>query len=126
MINSISAKKGRNYMAKVFTIHTMELREGVSEEDFEKLFLEKLVQAWSKLGWKGHILKGNRGQRKGKYAAIWEIPNVEARDRIFPEEGKDRSEEAARLLGPEFDALLQKMDTFTVDWNFTDYVEQSK
>lgn len=113
-------------MAKVFAIHTMELREGVSEEDFEKLFLEKLVKAWSKTGWIGHILKGDRGQRKGKYTVILEMPNVEVRNRMFPVEGGEGSEEWAQLVGTEWDAVLQKMDTFTVDWNWTDYVEQSK
>lgn len=112
-------------MANVFAIHTMELREGLSEEDFEKLFLEKLVQVWSKAGMKGRILKGDRGQRKGKYAVILEM-SIEVRNRIFPVEGGENSEESAQLLGPEWDAVLQKMDTFTVDWNFTDYVEQSK
>src|SRR5450759_3262688 len=105
-------------MAKVFSIHTMELREGVSEEDFEKLFLEKLVQTWSKTGCNGHILKGDRGQRKGKYVVILELPNVEMRNRIFPVEGGGRSEESAQSLGPEWDAVLQKMNTFTVDWNW--------
>ena len=112
-------------MAKMLLIHTMELREGVSEEDLEK-YLENLVQAQSKLGWEGHILKGDRVQRKGKYVAILEMPNVEMRNHIFPVDGGGRSEESAQLLGPEWDAVLQKMNTFTVDWNWTDYVEQSK
>ena len=112
-------------MANVFSIHTMELHEGVSEEDFEKLFLEKLILVWSKTGMKGHILKGDRGQRNGKYAVVLEMP-IEVRNRIFPVEGEGSSKEYEQLLGPEWDAVLQKMDTFTVDWNFTDYVEQSK
>jgi hypothetical protein len=112
-------------MANVFAIHTMELHEGISEENFKKLFLEKLIQVWLKAGMKGHILKGDRGQRKGKYALILEMP-IEVRDRLFPVDGEGISEEAAKLLGPEWDAVLQKMDTFTVDWNFTDYLEQSK
>jgi hypothetical protein len=60
--------------------------------------------------------------RKGKYAVIWEILSVEDRDRFVPEEDK-LSEECLQLLGPEFDILNKKLDTFVAGWPSTDYIE---
>lgn len=112
-------------MAKVFGFTPIELREGVRGEDFEKFWLEEYAPLGARLGWKGYVLKGDRGQRNGKYAVIWEIPDVERRDRFSPD-ADHLSDEALKLLGPEFDILNKKLDTFVVDWNFTDYIELGK
>jgi len=107
-------------MAKVFGFTPIELADGVLGEDFEKFWLEEYGPQGSKLGWISHVFKGDRGERKGKYAVIWEIPSVESRNRFAQEEDKF-SDELLRLLGPEFDILNKKLDTFIAGWPYTDW-----
>jgi hypothetical protein len=109
-------------MAIVFGFTPIELVEGIRGEDFEKFWLEEYGPLGIKLGWKSHLFKADRGVRKGKYAVIWEIPSVESRDRFSPEEDQ-LSEVCLQLLGPEFELLNKKLDTFVVGWPNTDYIE---
>ena len=69
------------------------------------------------------MLKADRGERAGKFAVIWEIPSVEQRDRFVPDQDQI-TEEGRRLLGPEFDEMNKKLDTYVTGWPFTDYIEQ--
>ncbi len=71
-------------MAKVFGVTPMELRPGVSGEDFAKFWIEEYAPLGLRLGWTSHVLKADRGERAGKYAVIWEQPSVEERDRVLP------------------------------------------
>ena len=112
-------------MAKVFSFTPLELRPGVGEKEFFKFFIEQYAALGAKLGWKGYALKGDKGERVGKYAVIWEIPSVEQRNRFTPPQ-EDITEEALLLLGPEFEELNKKLDTYVTDWPFTDYIEQEK
>ena len=110
-------------MAKVLGIHETELRPGISGEDFERFFQEKVASMPLPSGWKQYLLKGNRGNRAEKYLVIMEADSVEVRDRIrptpehFSSEGqewinahKDVYEEWARLASSPADSQL-----------FTDY-----
>ena len=112
-------------MAKVFGITPIELQPGVKGEDFEKFFLEEYGPLGLRLGWDFHILKADRGERAGKYVTIWEIPSVENRDGVIPPGGQI-TEEALRLLGPEFQTLGEKLDKLVVGWPYTDYIELGK
>ena len=112
-------------MAKIFTVIPLELRPGVDEQEFVKFLIENYLPLGPKLGYKGYLLKADRGERTGKFALMWEIPSVEQRDRFDPA-GDQFTEEALRLLGPEFDELNKKLDTYVTDTPFTDYIEQSK
>src|SRR5258706_3571354 len=71
-------------MAKIFGMHMIGLRTGVKDEDFEKFFREKVVPLTFPPGWKTYLLKGERGDRKGKYLVMVEIESVEARNRFSP------------------------------------------
>jgi hypothetical protein len=109
-------------MAKVFSVVPIELREGIQIEDFVKFWHEEYGALGArKLGWKSYVLKGDRGERSDKYAILWEISDVESRDRVDP--GTGITEEALALLGPEFPILNEKLDKFLVDWPYTDYIE---
>jgi hypothetical protein len=110
-------------MAKIFGFTPLELRSGVDEQEFIKFFAEQYAPLGARLGWKGYVLKADRGERAGKVAVIWEIPSVEQRDRFAPTQD-DFTEEALRLLGTEFAELSKKLDTYVKDWPFTDYIEQ--
>jgi hypothetical protein len=112
-------------MAKIFGFTPLELRPGVEEQEFVKFFVEQYAPLGAKLGWKGYVLKGDRGERDGKYACIWEIPSVEQRDRYVP--GQDKlTAEGVRLLGSEFKELNKKLDTYVTDWPNTDYIVQGQ
>ena len=81
-------------MAKVYSIHPLELNPGVTAEEFEK-FVNSAGAGLQAGGVK--FLKGDRGARKGQYMMLTEWDSVEARNRDFPE---------ADLLGDE---LMQRM-----------------
>ncbi len=112
-------------MAKIFAVVPLELRPGVDEQEFVKFFVEQYAPLGARLGWKGYVLKADRGERAGKFAAIWEIPSVEQRDRFNPADDQ-LTEEAVRLLGPEFDEINKKLDTYVTGWPFTDYIVQGE
>jgi hypothetical protein len=78
----------------------------------------------ARLDWKGSALEADRGERAGKYATILEIPSVEQRNHFFSAESA-ATEEAKRQLGPEFNEMTKKVDTY-VAGAFTDYIEQGK
>jgi hypothetical protein len=112
-------------MAKVFVVVPLELHPGVNGEDFEKFWIEEYAPIGLRLGVIGRALKADRGERAGKYAMIWEWASVESRDRVFPPQGQI-SEEGLRLLGPDWEKLSKKLNTFITGWPNTDYVEIGK
>ena len=112
-------------MAKVFGVVSLELHPGVNEQEFIKFFNEQYAPLGARLGWKGFLLKADRGERAGKFAFIWEIPSVEQRDRFYPTMGEIH-EEGRRLLGSEFDEMMKKLPTYVTGWPRTDYVEQEE
>jgi hypothetical protein len=109
-------------MAKVFGIHTFELRPGANEQDLVKIANELLFPAGDKLGWKGYVLKADRGERIGKFAIIWEVPSVEQRDHFVPTANQP-TEEAKSLFGTKVDEFFEKADALVLNWSVTDYVE---
>ena len=71
------------------------------------------------------MLKGERGPRSGNYLMIFEIDSLEARNRLYPEEGHTHQEENERfdLEQPESAATWQRLSAMTVDLAVaTDYV----
>ena len=112
-------------MAKVFGVTPLELRAGVNAEDFVRFWIEEYALLGVRLGWTSHVLKADRGERAGKYAVIWELPSVESRDRVISADGPI-SEEGLRLLGPDWDKLKERLNTFITGWPYTDYVEIGK
>lgn len=109
-------------MAKIFSVVPLELRPGVTGEDFVKFWLEEYAPLGQRLDWKSYVLKADRGERAGQYAVIWEMPSLESRDRITSGKGQ-LTEEGQRLLEPDFQVLNQKLDTFVTGWPSTSYIE---
>lgn len=112
-------------MAKIFGFHPFELCQGMDEHEFIKFFAEQYAPLVARLGWKGYVLKADRGERAGKFALIWEIPSVEQRDRFAPTPDQI-TEEGLRVLGPEFNEMSKKFYSYLKDWPFTDYIEQGE
>jgi len=79
-------------MAKVFGLHEIELRPGVTDEEYEQFLRDKVSPLANFPGWKWYLLKGNRGERDGKYLLLLEIESVEARDRFAPMPDQDSEE----------------------------------
>ena len=115
-------------MTKVFGMHDIELKPGVNEEEFENFFFKEMATGPLFPGWRVHLLKGDRGERDGKYGVLFEIESAEARDRFAPAPNQS-SEESDRFFEEhkELDHLLQKWATFSstdfgANPNFTDYL----
>ena len=114
-------------MSKVYGIHEIELIPGVDEESFIKFFNQSFTGVD---GWTWRLLKGERGQRAGKYAVLVEIESVEARDRWSPTSGGS-SEERLRWL----EEHKEEQENFAKAWasfsptdmllhpEYTDYLE---
>ena len=101
-------------MAKVFGIHIITLKPGVKAEDFEKFVIEDVnsVPGWE--GWEFHLLKGDKGDREGKYACMFEIESVESRERFVTGRGV-LSEEAQQFFETHnmvYEEMNKKWDTF--------------
>jgi len=106
-------------MAKVFGIHEIELRPGVTGEEFEQ-FMADTISQWPQL--EGHaisVAKADRGTHAGKYILVFEIESVEARDRYFP--APDVLSEEAKRASEGSEALFEKLDSLYSS-TFTDYV----
>jgi hypothetical protein len=111
-------------MAKVFGIHEIELRPGVTAEEFEQFYREEASQAATLEGWKGYLLKGDRGEREGKYVFLVEIESIEARDRYSPTPD-ETSEEAKRIVESSADVWEKLRRLATIpgeDTMYTDYI----
>lgn len=109
-------------MAKIFDVVPVELRPGVDEQEFVKFFSKQYAPLAVRLGFKGYVLRADRGERTGKFAVIWEFPSVEQRNHSMPEHKDEFTEEGLLLLGPEFDELNKKLDTYVTGWPSTDYI----
>ena len=79
-------------MAKVISVHEIELHPGVDPAEFERFVAESSYPDMP--GTKSYFLKGLRGQRSGKYVFIAETESIERFLQIFPTE--DRFSDEAR------------------------------
>jgi hypothetical protein len=117
-------------MAKVYGIHEIELHPGVNEESFKKYFNDELAKAYTEMGWKLVLLKGDRGQRAGKYAMMFEIKSLKERDRWTPAHNT-QSEEGQRWYAENKELaedLEKKWASFSptdtgAHLEYTDYIE---
>jgi hypothetical protein len=114
-------------MAKVYSIHSLALKAGVKGEDFERYFYEMLKAAPTPAGVTVRLLKGDRGDRKGKYAMMAEFDSVERRNKLFPQEGP-----GATAFSDEVAQWMIALAPVTAEWEkyatpfdviYTDYTE---
>jgi len=108
-------------MSKVFGMHTITLHPGVKAEEFERFVAEKVSPVLN-----AKLLKGDRGEREGKYLVMFEMASVEARDQLYPAPG-EMSEEAQQFFATHA-ALVEKWETFATPLSviYTDYVMVDK
>ncbi len=99
-------------MAKVYGIHDLELKPGVSAEEFESFVAQEVNTMPPIPGWTWAISKGDRGDRIGKYVMIFEIESVEVLDRDLPLD--DGPSPDMKKWFEATDAVFQKFATFVV------------
>lgn len=109
-------------MARLLGMHEIELSEGADPVEFERLFAESAAQP-DMPGWKTRLLRGERGERAGKYAVLFEIESSEARDRFFPA-ADQRSEDLDRfnVENPAAAEIWQRLFTYLGSDVTTDYL----
>ncbi|HSK66167.1 MAG TPA: hypothetical protein VK888_04505 [Anaerolineales bacterium] len=114
-------------MAKVLGMHSIELKPGVSEQEFEEFIQKEVIPVYRRVpGQTTHLLKGDRGERKGKYLVLIELESTDRRDHIYPPagDGWGVAEDVLQLVG-NTDPIWAKFATFAEgfpDPAFTDYV----
>jgi hypothetical protein len=81
----------------------------VKAEDFERFVLEDVNRGQLLPGVVTHVVKGDRGDRDGKYLLMIEFESTELRDRYFPTPDQV-SEEAQRHLESRR-AIMEKWAT---------------
>jgi hypothetical protein len=108
-------------MGKVIGIHMLALHPGVKAEDFEQ-FVQHEVQGLSFAGQQISVLKGDRGDREGKYLYMIEFESETVRDRLFPRDAPPPAETQAAIM--TLMPILEKWATFATPINMsisTDY-----
>jgi hypothetical protein len=115
-------------MARLVCIHEIELTDEADAVEFERLFAEAATQIPKPepAGWKTRLLRGDRGERAGRYAILYEIESVEARDRYFPADGQVSEDfnrfQAEHPAAAKIWQRLQGLVTVTVGDVYTDYL----
>jgi hypothetical protein len=110
-------------MPKIFGLHEIELPTDMTPDEFEQGFVKEFISSPDLEGWKTYLLKGDRGERAGKFLVLYEIESVEARDRYFPRPGEE-TDEARRFWEqhPDAAAALEKYGAYLHTDNVTDYL----
>ena len=87
---AVAVGRAQEVSVPVYGVHDIELGEGVDASEFEQYVLEKFVPAWTEArnGMRMTVLKGDRGERKGKYQLVYVLDSADTRDRFFPTEDK--------------------------------------
>ena len=105
-----------------FGAHKLELRDGVTEEAFESFVTGPYAKAWSEeiKGCGNTVLKGDRGERAGKYQIVHRFRPWTLRDQYIPEPARLSEEwinEVQPLLPEEGNQLdeMARRDGFS-DW----------
>ena len=113
-------------MAKVLGMHAIELKPGCDTKEFEEFVMNDIFPVYRKVpGQTVHLLRGDRGERAGKYLVMIELESVERRDHIYPPagDGWGVAEDVRQLVG-NIDPLWEKFYTYVErfpDAKFTDY-----
>jgi hypothetical protein len=111
-------------MSRVISLHETALHHGVTDEEFEQFLRAEFAPAMAQLEhFKIYVLKGDRGDRNGRYMTVVEFESVDMRNRHWPE--RDQASEEGKQEMARLDDVIQKWETFANFGNptFTDYIE---
>ena len=111
-------------MPTVIGVHELELKPGVSAEEFEQ-FAREFVPAYSELpGTTVTFYSGERGARAGRYLLVFTFESAAARDRMFPTSGQPSEE--MQHWSTKYAAMSQRWEELVTGLGgptFTDYAE---
>jgi len=119
-----AADPARRSPAPVVSVREFELKAGIKADDFEAFARRELSEAQTRgnLVLRMHVMRGDRGERKGKYILVWEFDSIAARDQCFPKEGAGSS---AAFSEPwsRIRVMLGKFGSYVREkGDYTDYV----
>ena len=124
MLLAITAYGQKIKTGNVVSIHEIEytLEDGITFEQLEQLYLEEYLPAAEKNfpGVEFHLMKGERGERTGKYIEYIVFDSIEDRNRWFPENGK--SSEEAKQAFDNMREIQDRMMKMVSSHTFTDYI----
>ena len=115
-------------MAKIYGVHTISVRPNASPEEFERFLAEEVNGMPMYDGWKLMVLKGERGDRAGRFLVLFEIDDIAARDHFVKVDGSPTLENEHFLEHhPELQTIGERWSRFaTPFWEgidiVTDYV----
>jgi len=113
-------------MGKIYGLHTLELKAGVDEAEFESFAADSISQLPPLSGWGVRLLKGDRGERVGDYVWLVEIDSIEDRDRLSPQGGMESTAEAREWVSAAeslFARWRPYVEYLPGDGTYTDYRE---
>lgn len=112
-------------MAKVISIRVLEPAPGATLADYQAFLQELSERVFKADGWKGYFVRGDRGERSGKFAMVQEFASVEARNRYFPVADAEQPPEATAKLMNDFwpDDLSERWQALVAPGDaYTDYI----
>lgn len=71
-------------MAQVYGIHQLELAPDADRAEFERRMVEEFIPKIQWPGWGAALVRADRGPRQGKYALVYPVDTIAARDAMFP------------------------------------------
>lgn len=108
----------------VVSLHEIEVPAG-KEKAFEELIITKMQPAWQEKvpGMYFYVMKGDRGERKGRYMVAIVFDTLERRNAYFPTADEGPSEELSALSdGIWFDAEIEALGVSEMGSAYTDYI----
>ena len=105
-------------LAKLYGVHTIVLKPGVSADEFER-FVREEWRAPNLPGITVSILKGDRGERAGAYVMLFEFEDAAVRDRYWPPSGGENASQEwqrvrHRAFGtPEQRRVMERLNALT-------------
>ena len=109
-------------MNKVLGMHKIELKPGCSAQEFEAFMIRDVLPVYRKVpGQNVQLLKGDRGERAGKYMLLIELDSAQRRDEIYPSEGVI-ADDVQELVG-NVDPLWQTIYTFVEEYPDSKYTD---
>jgi len=113
--------------AGVYSLHMLALKAGASRPEFERFFREEIESAQAPSGLTLRLLRGDRGDREGKYLLMAEFESVERRYQLYGEAGpgaRKVSDEVMLWMGAAA-PILARWNEYTTPFDtiFTDYKE---
>jgi hypothetical protein len=116
-------------MARVYSLHMLAIKAGCTGEQFEGYWREIRDGMAELPGVTFHLLKGDRGDRTGRYALMIEMESEERRAQLFPTPGPGASDwtpEVQQWMAANGPRLARWSDYATMfDVIYTDYVDVS-